>query len=291
MKKFFFALACVIGLMTFASCTQDVIDDIMAQKPEVAFVAEDGYISSTTSVYEGTELKFKVRVAPNSSSEAELDHFDFSITNFKTGYTLLNENPVLTDPNGENIFEWSITPDTASTYVVTATVTDKATPNAKVNAAEITVDYVKPVAAEMGVFTGNLEIQGHLTSNEIAGYEAYNMDTTLRDIPVTITLGALGDDNKVSATIDIEGTPVTLYGTLNPETNLITFEEFHFHKTINLYVDITLDLVMNMTGTLENDTMTLNGTAVGSGKTQILLATLEVNLDGTIGGTLAKQAE
>lgn len=285
MRKLFFALACVVVMMTFASCTQEVIDDIMAQKPTVEFVSGEGLISGSTGVYVGAELNFKVKVAPNSGSESELVNFDFSITN-KDGLTVFNNKPDFSDPAGENVFEFSYTPEAASTYAVTATLTDKAN---KVNAVTFVVDVAEPVVAEMGTFNGTLNIQGHLSTSEIPGYETYNMDTTLADLPVMIALGAIEEDNRVKATVEIEGTPVSLYGTM--ADNAITFDEFHFRKTINLFVDVTLDFTMNMTAMLEDDAMTLDGTAVGTGKTQILVAVLQVDFDGTIDGALEKAPE
>lgn len=275
-------MACVIGMMFFASCTQEVIDDIMAQKPTVEFVSGEGLVSGNTSVYVGEVLNFKVKVAPNSGSESELNHFDFSITDL-TGATVFNQNPEFTDPNGENFFEFSFTPDRASTYAVTASVTDKA---GKSNVATITVDYVEPVVEGIGTFAGTITLTGHITSNEIAGQPAYDQDLDPEELATTIRLGAIGEDNRVSATLDIDGSPVTLYGT--KDGNNITFDEFHFNKTINLVVDVNLDLVMNLTGVLDDNTLSLTGTATGQGRALVFVAYLEVDFDGNIAGTLEK---
>ena len=287
MKKLFFALACVIGLMTFASCTQEVIDELLAQKPAVEFVAGEGYIVGNTSVYVGTELNFKVKVAPNSGSQSELSHIDISITD-KEGTTVYNDNPEFTDPAGENIFEWSFTPETASTYLVTVTVTDKAK---KTNTITAVVDYVMPVAEGIGTFSGTLTFSGHITSNEIAGQPAYDQDMDPEEVPATIVLGALEENGRVSATFEVENSPVTLYGTM--EDNTITFDEFHFNKTLSLQItNVVLDLTANFTGVLENDVLTVTGTAVGSGKTMITLVYLEVNLtNGVVEGSLDKVVE
>ena len=281
MRKLFFALACVVGLMTFASCTQEVIDDIMAQKPVAEFVAGDGLISVNTSVYLGETLNFKVKVAPNSGSESELAHFDFSITNL-TGATVFNENPEITNPAGENFFEFAYTPTAASTYAVTATVTDKA---GKANVVTVVVDCVEPVIEGLGTFAGAIDILGHVTTNEVVGY-TYDADYNMEQLATTLTLGVVDENNRVSATLEIDGTPVTLYGTLAEGT--ITFDEFHFNKTISITVDVTLDLVMNMTGVLADDVLTLSGTATGTGSTMVLVAQVTANYEGTVSGSLAK---
>lgn len=284
MKKLFFALACVVGLMTFAGCTQEQINELLEQKPTVEFVAADGYIATNTSVYVGTELKFQVKIAPNSGSEAALAHFDFSITDL-TGATVFNENPTITNPDGESTYEFSFTPQAASTYLVTATVTDA---NSKANIAELTVDYVPVVVAEMGTYEGSLNIAGQLTSDEYLG-QSLNEAVEYSDLPISIILGAIDDNNRVSATIEIEGSPVTLYATMTD--NVMTFDEFHFNKTITAILEVTLDLTMNITGTMDGNTLTLEGTAVGSGSTPVLMTTFNVNLEGTTAGTLTKVEE
>ena len=284
MKKFFFALACVIGLMTFASCTQEVIDDIMAQKPVVEFVSEEGLVSVNTSIFLGEELNFKVKVAPNSGSESELAHFDFSITDL-TGATVFNANPDFTNPNDENIFDFTFTPEAASTYAVTATVTDKA---GKANVATVVVDCVEPVLEGLGTFNGTIDIIGHVTTNEVVGY-TYDNDYDMTELATTLTLGTVDENNHVSATLEIDGTPVTLYGTMAEGT--ITFDEFHFNKTISITVDINLDLVMNMTGVLVDDVLTLSGDATGTGSTMVIFTQITANYTGTVSGTLERVAK
>ena len=104
-------------------------------------------------------------------------------------------------------------------------------------------------------------------------------------------MGALEENGRVSATFEIENSPVTLYGTM--EDNTITFDEFHFNKTLSLQItNVILDLTANFTGVLENDVLTVTGTAVGSGKTMITLVYLEVNLtNGVVEGSLDKVVE
>ena len=277
-------MACVIGLMFFASCTQEVIDDIMAQKPFAEFVSGNGYISSNTGLYVGDALNFKVKVSPNTSSQSPLASFDFLVTDL-TGATFYNDNPVIEDPNGENIFEYTLTPNYASTFAVTATVTDEV---GKKSIVSVVIDYVEPVTEGLGTFSGIINITGHITTNEVTGY-TYDDDYNIENLVTALTLGAVDEGNRVSATLDIDGTPVTLYGTMAEGT--ITFDEFHFNKAINIVADITLDLAMNLTGVLENDALTLSGPAAGTGKTQVAFWTLEANYEGAVDGSLEKIAE
>ena len=284
MKKLFFGMACIIGMMFFASCTQEQIDDLMAQKPGVQFVSETGYTAANTSIYLNDSLKFKVKIAPNSGSESPLASFDFSITDL-SGATVLNDNPTIDEPAGENIFEYSFTPQYASTYALTAKVTDEA---GKTNVATVVVNCVEPVVEGLGTFTGTINILGHVTTNEVAGY-TYDDEYNMENLVTTLTLGAVNEGNRISATLDIDGTPVTLYGTMIE--GAITFDEFNFSKTITLGVDITLDLVMNITGNLENDVLTLSGPVTGEGKTMIAVLEFKANYDGNVNGSLVKVAE
>ena len=277
-------MACVIGMMFFASCDPEVVEEIMEQKPEVSFVTEEGYISGNANLLVGTDLNFKVSISPNSSSLSELVSFDFSIANV-AGEIVYNRTPEILDPTNENIYIFDDLPELpASTYTVSATVNDAA---GKTNVAVLVVDYVLPIEEGLGTFVGTMNIQGHLFSNEIAGYETYDMDTVLRDIPVTLVLGTVDDNNHVVGTFYVEDTPITLYGTM--EGNIITFDEFRFYKVINLFVDVQLEYVMNITGVLENDAIYLGGSTFGTGETQVLLAILTVTLDGTMDGYLEKE--
>ena len=282
MKKLFFALACVIGLMTFASCTPEAIDDLLAQKPTVEFVSEAGFTSISTSFYVGDTIYFKVKVAPNSGSQSELDHFDFSITT-KEGATVVNENPEIIDPAGDNFFTFSFAPEAADNYTVTATITDKAK---KANVAAIIIDYVQPIVEGIGTFEGTVNINGHITSNAIQNIPPYDEDYDITDLPLHLVLGT-NVEGKINATMEIDGNPVTLYATQDGE-NLV-FDQFHFYKEIELMPqNVTLDLTMNMTGVLHEDTLTLSGDCTGNGSTTIILAVFNVDMTGVIEGTLNK---
>lgn len=286
MKKILLALTCLVTTVFFASCTQEQIDDFLEKKPNVAFVEAEGYISSNTSVLVGTELMFQVKASPNSGSNSPLAHINFAVTDIH-GQTVKDVNPTIEDPTGETVFTESFATEKASTYVITVTVTDEA---GKANVAELTVTYMNPVIAEIGVFKGNLAILGRVTTDGgiIPGTNPIDEPLDISDIVTRITLGSV-ENNKINAMIDIEGTPVIFEATQNG--NDLVFDEFIFNKVINLYgVDIELNITVNMTGVLENDVLTLDGTASGTGIVKVLGINVNVNLiDGTITGELEKE--
>ena len=86
MKKLTFALACIIGMMFFASCTQEQIDEVMAQKPTVEFMSDEGLTSGDriaaaglTILTEGRRVTLYSETAPQgadpvaAASEASAD--------------------------------------------------------------------------------------------------------------------------------------------------------------------------------------------------------------------------
>jgi len=288
MKKLFFGMACFIGLMFFTSCTQELIDNILAQKPTVEFVSGDDLISYNTGVYFGEPLNFEVKTAPNTSSMAMLSSFTFSLVDIE-GNVVFNDNPDIDDPFDENYFEYTLTPENASTYLAIATVSDV---NQKSEVDTVIVNYVKPVIEGIGTFEGTVNINGQYTTSEILG-NTYNEEHNFENVPVSLILGTVDEENGVSATLDVEGIPVTIYGVMND--NIVTFDNYHFSKALPISIsgiDITavmLDLVINMTGTLDNDVLTLNGNVTGSGKAMTNLAIiLRANYTGTIEGSLNK---
>ena len=284
MKKIFFAMACFIGLMFFASCTQEQINEIMEQKPVVSFVAEEGFISNNTSVFVGEEMNFKFKVAPNSGSQSELVSLTFNVATINAT-DFLNENIEITEPTVESVFTRTVAPTDANTYVVTVTVKDAA---GKMNAAVVTVDYVQPIAAEIGVFEGVMVIAGHVTTDSISN-QHIDQDLDTLFLPTTITLGTLEENNRVAATFVIDGTPVTLYSTM--EDNHITFDQFNFNRTVNVFVDFVLNIVMNTEADIVDDTMTLTGNVTGTGTPTLLFVQLHANMTGTVEGTFAKTAK
>ena len=274
-------------MMFFASCTQEQIDDLLEQKPEVAFVQGEGLTSTSVNILVGDELTFQVKFAPNSGSESALANFNFAITK-DNGTTVVDENPEF-KANEENIYEYTYKFDAAGNYIITATVTDAAS---KVNAAVINIACVEPTVEGMGTFVGDLGVQGHVTSDPF-GDQQINQDYDFRDT-ITMVLGALDADNRVQGTLYIGGphetqTPVAIQGT--KAGDVITFDEFHFNKTLNLITDVIVDLKVNMTGTFNSEGTLLyfEGTTEGQGSANFITFVFTVNMEGTVDGYGEKQ--
>ena len=168
MKRLFFALACITGMVFFAGCTQEQINEFLEQKPNVAFVEAEGYVSGNTTVLAGTELNFQIKVSPNAGSKSPLTHLNFVIVDVN-GNTVRDVNHEIEDPDGESIIYETFSTEKASTYFVTATVTDEA---GKVNIAELSVGYLQLIASEIGVFKGKLDITGGTVTGSAKNHAA-----------------------------------------------------------------------------------------------------------------------
>jgi hypothetical protein len=287
MKKLFFALACVIGLMTFTSCDPDLMGDLLEQKPEIELMEAEGHIWHNIGVRLGTELNFQVKVAPNSGSMSELTNVEFIVKNSE-GTVLLSESGDIENPAGENIIEFSYEPTEASSYTCTFTVTDAANKSKEIKAIVVCSE---PVEAVNGIYSGKLNINGYVTTNQIAGYEGYDHEeVSVTDVPVTLTLGEIDEEGNILVGVDVEDTYLALMGTV--EEGTVTINGIYFFSAINLFVRVDVEFNVNIVGVIDEGVMTLSGTGTGAGEAQVLTAKLEVTFeDGTVEGTLEKVAE
>lgn len=287
MKKLFFALACVIGLMTFTSCDPDFMQDLLEQKPEIELVEAEGYIWHNIGVRLGTELNFQVKVAPNSGSMSELTDVDFTVKDLN-GNVLYSESGNIEDPANENIVEFSYAPTEASTYTCTFAVTDAAGKSKEVKVVVICSETVENVN---GIYNGKLNMTGYVTTNEIAGHDVYDHEeVTVTDIPVTLTLGEMDEDGNILVGVEVEDTYVAIMGTM--EADAVSINDIYFFSAINLFVRVNVEFNINIVGVIDNGVMTLEGTAAGEGEAQVLTAKLEATFeDGTLEGTLEEVAE
>lgn len=288
MKKLFFALACVIGLMTFASCDPSAIDDLMKKKPEIALLPGEGLLTHNTGVRVGTELNFQVKVTPNSSSMSPIANVEFTVKDLN-GNLLKSENPEFEDPSVENIFDFSFTAENSeTTYVFTFTVTDQASKSNEIVVNVISSEVVEPVN---GIYAGLVNLHGYITTNEIAGHETYNHEEKeLNDIPVNIYYGEVNEQGQAHIGIEVEDTYLSFWCPM--EGNTIHLNKFVYYQSVELFVSVFVEITANMDCVVEDGIMTLSGTAEGIGEAMVLLAKLEVTLEeGTLEGTLVEVTE
>jgi len=287
MKKLFFAMACVIGMMTFTSCDPDLMGEFLEQKPEIELMEAEGHIWHNIGVRLGTELDFQVKVAPNSGSMSELTNVEFIVKDSE-GNVLYSDSGEIENPAGENIIEFSYEPTAASTYTCIVTVTDAASKSKEVKTIVVCSE---PVEAVNGIYSGKLNINGYVTTNQIAGYEGYDHEeVSVTDVPVTLTLGDVDAEGNILVGIDVEDTYLAIMSTM--EEGTVTINGIYFYSAINLFVRVDVEFNVNIVGTIDEGVMTLSGTGTGAGEAQVLTAKLEVAFEeGTLEGTLEEVAE
>ena len=288
MKKLFFVMACVIGMMTFTSCDPSAIDDLMKQKPEISLLQGEDLFTHNTGVRVGTELNFQVKVAPNSSSMSPIANVKFTVKDLN-GNLLKSESPEFEDPSVENIFDFSFTAeDSETTYVFTFTVTDQASKSNEIIVNVISSEVVEPIN---GIYSGLINLHGYITTNEIAGHETYNHEEKeLNDIPVTIYFGETNEQGQAHIGIEVEDTYMSFWCPM--ESNTIDLNEFVYYQSVELFVNVVVAVTANIDCEVEDGVMTLSGTAEGIGEATVLLAKLDVKLEeGTLEGTLVEVTE
>lgn len=290
MKKLSLALACVIGMMFFASCDPNAINDILEQKPTVEFVSGDNLVSDFSGFWVNTELHFQFKLAPNATSKSPITSFHFAIHDMNGQLIMSDEDATkITNPDGETIIEEVFVKDVPSTYTVKVSVKDAA---GKESTAGFAVDYVLPIVSVLGTYQGNVVLAGHVkTDKAVAGY-SLDDDYTTGNLPTTVVLGELGENNRVSATFEIDGRPVTLYCTKNDNT--LNIDEFHFDRSVPVEgsnASVLLDIkIKNGTAVLSEGTMTLTGNVEGTGTvTGIQYLNVTATATGTINGELQEQ--
>ena len=281
MKKISLSLLCIIGMMFFASCDPELINELFAQKPNVEFVEEEGYISSNCQVLFGEPLNFHIRVSPNDSTDYALKKLTFTIIDIDNGQQTIYEDIIKIEENQHEVLDFykTYTPEVAANLNISAIIEDS---NNTRNIADLVIDYYQP-GVEIGRYEGNIKITGQLQSN----------NPTINDTPfdsgdiyTKITLDSIPGTNKFNATLDIDGTPVNIKCEKNG--NSIAFAEFHFVQTYVFVTSIDLDFTVNMVAIVSDDetTITLDGTTTAHGD---IVDMLTVDMDGVMTGELLLQ--
>lgn len=278
MKKLSISLLCIISMMFFASCDPELLSELFAQKPNIEFVEEEGYISSNCQVLYGEPLNFHIRVSPNDSTDYALKKLTVTLIDIDNSQQTIDEKIFNIEENQHEVLDFFVTftPNVAANLNVSAIIEDSN--NAK-NIADLVIDYYQP-GIEIGKFEGNIQITGQLQSNNPT-IDGTPFDSG--DIYTKITLDSVPGTNKFNATLDIDGTPVNIKCEKNGNT--IAFSEFHFVQTYVFITSIDLDFTVNMVATMNNDetAITLDGTTTAHGD---VIDMLTVDMDGALTGEL-----
>ena len=288
MKKVALLVAC-IGVLFFASCTEEVLD-LLKKKPQVEFVKDAEHPSDAYSIMVGESITFTVQIAPNEETNAALKEFIFTIKNPSDNDAVVFEDrqTITEDLYATHVFEETFTATETGNYTVTATVKDE---NDAENVAAVYLDCASPIVDEIGTFKGVLKIAGGLTvDNPLTGPAELSLDAT--DVDVTVTLGNTAEDGVAEAQLNIDGSLVTLQ--CQKDNGTFRFDTFHFTKPIDLVSLATVEFdieITDMVGVLDGDVLNVTAKASGDGSFMLSLLTATVKLDGTMEGPLDKMKE
>lgn len=280
MKKNILFLACCISLMLFASCKKDPV------APTIILIQGEGYLTENAQVYSGDEIMVGFSCTGESLTKIE-------IVLSQNGTILDSYTEDCTSQKNEPVppyhCEHSFTIEAIGTVNIKGTVTDvnglTASKNFDIHFNE------KPNAKFIGHYEGDALFTGIMKA-EVTGLDPVEQEVTDRAVPVILELRAGETMTEVIGNCKINDQDMELKGTI--EDNKVTFEAVNTTVSYNYEMNgLNIPLEMNVTyavaGTLENKTLTLNGTCNGEGEIHLLIYNGTTSIDGTIGGSLEKQ--
>jgi hypothetical protein len=280
MKKNILFIACCIGLMLFASCKKDPV------APTIDIQKGEDFVYENAQVYSGDEIRVGFYCTGESLTKVEI---------------VLSQNGTILDSYTENCTsqknepvppyhcEHNFVVRTSGTVTITGTVTDYAGQTAS-KSFEILCNE-KPNAKFIGHYEGDALFTGIMKA-EVTGLDPVEQEVTDRAVPVILELRDGETMTEVIGNCKINDQDMELKGTV--EGNKVTFEAVNTTVSYNYEMNgFNIPLEMNVTyavaGTLENKTLTLNGTCNGAGEIHILIYNGTTSIEGTIGGSLVKQ--
>ena len=275
MKKSTLFLACCIGLMLFASCKKDPV------APTISIITDAGYVTENAQFFSGDNIK----VGFNATGE-KLTKIEITLT--QNGI-VINSSQATIENQTSFSHTAAFTVEATGTVTVTGTVTDAngltASKNFDIHFNE------KPNAKFIGHYEGDALFTGIMKA-EVTGLDPVEQEVTDRAVPVILELRDGETMTEVIGNCKINDQDMELKGTV--EGNKVTFEAVNTTVSYNYDMNgFNIPLEMNVTyavaGTLENKTLTLNGTCNGEGEIHLLIYNGTTSIDGTIGGSLEKQ--
>lgn len=269
MKKHVLFLACCIGLMLFASCKKDI-------QPTITVATEPEYVHQNSEVYSGDEIAV-----------------GFNLTGEK-----LTQVVISVDQNGTMLYKHTETLDNKDTYFIAKTFAIEATgtvliggtvTDAKGHTATISFNVIcneKPNAKFVGHYEGDALITGSYDI-ELSGMDPIHNDFEDQPFAANVDISAGDNPNQVIATVRINDQANTVKGTV--DGNKVVFEAIN--DTYNMTyqgVSVPLSMTYDITGTLNNGMLDLEGNCKGNGDINFGFISGTIELEGVVGGSLNK---
>ena len=278
MKKLSFLLIALVGLMLQAGCKKD---PVTPPPPTIDIYEGEGCVTENAQVYSGDEIYVGFMGTGENLTQIE-------IVLSQNGTILASHLHSWESPTNNFNITQNFAINTSGTVTVTGTVTDAVGQTA---AKSFNIIYCeKPIAKFLGDYDGTALMNGTLII-EIPGMEPIQQEFTNQEYPVHVGIVEGENDNEVVAECHVNDRVFTATGTVDGDK--IIANDIHETITLNYeYNGMTLspeiNIVYNLTATLDGNVMTFEGTYEGSGDITILIFTGTISLDGTFGGSLNK---
>ena len=276
MKKTVLFLACCIGLLLLASCKKDPV------APTIDILADADCVSENAQVYSGDEIL----VGFTGTAE---NIIQIGIVISQDGIELASHTDDMSGQKADAVspfsYKHAFTIETAGTVTVTGTATDA---NGLTASKSFNIIYEeKPYEKFVGDYEGDALFTGTMNA-EMPGQEPMGQELTDFEMPVNLTISGGENPNEVEASWKMGEQEMTTTGTVDGDK--VSFEVTNFPYTFTYtyqgaQIPVNFIMTYNIIGTLNGNQLDLEGTCQGNGS---ILFTATVEIDGTIGGSLAK---
>ena len=274
MKKSTLFMACCIGLMFFASCKKDPV------APTINLLAETGCVTEDAQVYSGNEILVGFTGTGENLTQIE-------IVLSLDGTILASHTGDLSSQKTAFSYKQAFTVDAVGKVTIRGTVYDA---NGMSASKTINIQFnEKPTTKFLGHYEGDALFTGIMKA-DIPGMDPMEQEVTDRPIPVILDLRDGETMTEVIGNCKISDKEMEIKGTV--DGNTVTFEAvnttYEFSYEVNGFsIPLRMTITYAVSGVLDNETLTLNGSCTGDGTIPLLSGTTA--LDGTIGGSLVKQ--
>lgn len=279
MKKSKYIVACLIGLIFLASCKKDPV------APTISVYVGEECVTENAHVYSGDE----VLVGFTCTGE-NLTKIDIVFSQDGTVLASYSDdlNGQKNDPVSSYICKHNFVIRTSGTVTVTGTVTDASGQTAS---KSFNIHYdEKPNSKFVGDYEGNALFTGTMEAS-IAGLDPMQEEVTDHETPIILGITEGENINEVVITCRVNDQESTATGIVEGNKIIVELTDvpYTFDYDMNGFsISPTMTMNLNLTATLVDGQLNLDGTCNGDGEIHIFLYNGTITIDGTIGGNLNK---
>lgn len=266
-------MACCIGLMLFASCKKDT-------QPTINIATGPDYAGPNTEVYSGDEITVGFNVTGENLTQIVISADQNDTVLYTYTETIDNLNTYF--------FTKTFSIDATGPVIIGGTVTDAKGYTATTSFSIICNE--KPNAKFVGHYDGDALINGTYDI-QVSSMDPIHDNMVDQPFPTILAIEAGDDMNEVLATVTINDQTNTVKGSV--DGNQVVFEAINDTYTMHynysgMDIPITLDMTYNITGTLNEGMLDLEGNCKGNGEFNMFIFNGTIEMEGTVGGSLTK---